>query len=229
MHNSPAEIARPATEQQRRELARSGLHAALFEQLPDLPPTARILDIGCGTGAWLSRMAEAGFLNLYGVDMDISRASGLRANLIQMDLDEDTLNVGDLKFKLVTMIEVIEHLENPGRLLELLRSKIDDDGWLLITTPNIHSLHARLRYLLKGSLYHFDPPTDPTHVHPIHLPSFKRVLQRRGWLVEREWTYPQNISRGYTRFGTFAAVWFCKAILRDELPGEILCLLCRAI
>jgi len=55
MHNSLTENAgkdKCATEQQRWELARSGLHAKLFEHLPDLLPTAPILDVGCGTGAW---------------------------------------------------------------------------------------------------------------------------------------------------------------------------------
>ena len=53
------------------ELTLPGLHESLIErllQLPDVGSETAVLDIGCGSGAWLARLAQHGFKRLHGVD-----------------------------------------------------------------------------------------------------------------------------------------------------------------
>src|SRR5690348_5813246 len=48
-----------------------GLYAWLHERilaLPEIRPGTAVLDLGCGTGAWLAYLAEHGFSDLTGVD-----------------------------------------------------------------------------------------------------------------------------------------------------------------
>ena len=125
-----------------------GLHDALMKSLPKLNPHAPILDIGCGTGAWLERLANIGFSNLYGVDIDVKQFKTDKAICSQANLDSDDLTLGH-KFSLITAIEVIEHLENPGRLFYHVQQNLDEDGYFLLTTPNVHSVSCRLKFFIK--------------------------------------------------------------------------------
>ena len=89
----------------------AGLHAALLPsvQALSLGSDARILDVGCGTGAWLKRLHGVGYRELWGTDRDRDsfQASDI-ANFIPANLDNETLLPMD--FSLVTIIEVIERL-----------------------------------------------------------------------------------------------------------------------
>src|SRR5437879_1876628 len=133
-----------------------GLHEMLLEKVKALPNLSRdtpILDIGCGTGAWLHRLARTGFRNLYGLDRATSQLGNVHAACSEVDLDTATdLGLTDRKFGLVTAIELVEHLENPGRLFFHVARHLSDEGVFLMTTPNIHSVVCRLRFLLTGKL-----------------------------------------------------------------------------
>jgi 2-polyprenyl-3-methyl-5-hydroxy-6-metoxy-1,4-benzoquinol methylase len=54
------------------ELTLAGLHEALAATLAHTPGidlrTNPVLDLGCGCGAWLARLARNGFTDLRGVD-----------------------------------------------------------------------------------------------------------------------------------------------------------------
>ena len=56
-----------------QERAIEGQHAALLpviNNLDGISHVSPILDLGCGTGAWLKRLYDAGYRNLWGVDRD---------------------------------------------------------------------------------------------------------------------------------------------------------------
>ena len=66
------------------EQAVLGQHESLLgviQTLAGISHASPILDLGCGTGAWLKRLYDAGYRNLYGIDHDSEsiRRSGSRA------------------------------------------------------------------------------------------------------------------------------------------------------
>jgi SAM-dependent methyltransferase len=191
-----------------------------------LPPDAAILDVGCGTGAWLRRLSEAGYSNLWGVDQDVSNVGFASARVATVDLDQDGFPFGDQRFSLITAIEVIEHLENPGRLYHLARHYLEDGGYLLLTTPNMHSLVSRLRYLLTGQLGQFDEKGDLTHVAPLLLSGAARVFPRYNLTVVERWGYPAHGSLVYRRPLELASRAL-GLLLPNDVPGDALCLLLR--
>lgn len=202
----------------------SGLHADLIAHLPPLPRDASILDVGCGTGAWLRRLSQAGFTNLWGVDRDVGQFGFAGATTAAADLDSDEFPFGDRKFDLITAIEVVEHLENPGRLYRLLSRFLTEVGLALVTTPNIHSLLSRLRHLLTGRLGQFDDKGDATHVIPVLLDGLARILPRYGLTVRARWGYPEVGSVVYRKPLQIASR-VLRLALPDEVPGDALCLL----
>jgi SAM-dependent methyltransferase len=86
-------------------------------------PHGKILELGCGEGSVLARMAEVGFGQaLYG--LDISR-SGIEAvarrgigRLVECKVyDGYNIPYPDAEFDLAVLTHVVEHLEYPRRLL----------------------------------------------------------------------------------------------------------------
>jgi 2-polyprenyl-3-methyl-5-hydroxy-6-metoxy-1,4-benzoquinol methylase len=204
----------------------AGLHASLVPLVSSVPRGAPILDVGCGTGAWLNRLSNLGFTDLQGIDTDPAVFACQCAGFNKLDLDHETIDLGSKRFGLITAIEVIEHLENPGHLWDLASRYLADDGRFLITTPNIQSLRCRLRFLLTGDLPFFDKKSDPTHIQPMYLDGAARAMARHGLEVERSWTFPVSGSlvfrKGIVRFGRALGV-----VLPDNVPGDVVCVLIR--
>lgn len=204
----------------------AGLHDALAPRLPEIAPDAAILDIGCGTGAWLHRLGGMGFTNLHGIDRDTSAFATDRATVSAANLDTDDLGLEGQRFDLITAIELIEHLENPGRLFHHVARHLADDGLFLVTTPNIHSAVCRLRFFLTGELKQFDAKGDPTHIYPVLLTALDRVLPRHGLQLAAQWHYPERGSIT-SRFSTQVLAKMARLFVPDPHPGDILCLAIR--
>lgn len=199
-----------------------GLHEFLAESVASLDRSVAVLDVGCGTGAWLDRLADQGFTNLLGIDRDISQFGCVRARAQVLDVDRLGELASSGEYGLISAIEVIEHLSNPGHLWDLVATCLAPGGRFLLTTPNIHSLRARLRFLFTGRLPAFDAKGDPTHVQPMYFEGALRMMASRGLVVERVWTFP---ARGSTVFrgsiSIFAGV--LGLLVPDDMPGDTLC------
>ncbi|MHB8185475.1 MAG: glycosyltransferase [Dermatophilaceae bacterium] len=154
-------------------------------------PGLRCVDLGAGTGALAVRLQQLD-LDVLGADRD---AAGFQAPVPfrRVDLDDaqfpDALGPG--QFDLVTAVEVIEHLEAPIAFLRGLARLLTPDGVAVVTTPNVDSLPARLKFLLKGKLRMLDEHDDPTHITPIFWDLLTRqYLNRAGLKLLEHHVYP---------------------------------------
>lgn len=215
-----------------------GQHAALLpivESLEGISHNSAILDLGCGTGAWLKRLHDAGYRDLWGADRD-SEAFGAReiAHFILADLDtiDGVLQPRPPNFELVTIIEVIEHVANPQHLVETAFRALAPGGWMLITSPNIYSLRARIRFLIGRGVPFFEraahsTPVELDHIHPIVLEAYRRkIFTPLDLSLVRVWTYPDSGSHG-SRWFARLAIRVLRFALSDDLAGDTLCLLLR--
>jgi SAM-dependent methyltransferase len=214
----------------------AGQHAALLpivNGLEGFSELSSILDLGCGTGAWLKRLYNAGYRDLWGVDRD-SEGFGARdiANFIADDLDNSGSPSYPPIFGLVTIIEVIEHVANPQNLVNRAYKALTPGGWMLITSPNIYSLRARSRFLIGRNVPFFERakgsvPVELDHIHPVVLEAYKRkIFAPLNLPLVRVWTYPKRGSDGSRWFARLLARMLALA-LGDDLSGDTLCLLLR--
>ena len=101
---------------------------------------ARVLDMGCGTGANLTALLAERFqaTRFVGVDSDeASIAFARRENLhgnARYILESEAGSLGT--FDLVIASEVIEHVEDPDAFLDFLKSRLTADGKIVLTLPN---------------------------------------------------------------------------------------------
>ena len=215
------------------ERANAGLHAHVAQKVQALLParSASVLDVGCGSGALLQRLAALGYGNLCGLDIAppiASDTAGSGVRYIECDLDACATPLPAQSVDLALSIEVFEHVENLGSLLDELARVLAPKGLLLATTPNLHSLEARLRWLLLGRLKQFDSIGDPTHVNPLFLFPFERVLRRHGLELVQSWGFPLD---GLSPTSRMSLRWMARLLnaagLRGSPAGDQLCLLIR--
>lgn len=109
-----------------------------------------MLDLGAGSGAWLARLRDAGFDELSAIELNRHwfRIDGVAPLVV--DLNCAFADDFDQRFRLVTALEIIEHLDNPRRVLREVHRLLHEDGYLLVTTPNISHWAGRLHFLRSG-------------------------------------------------------------------------------
>lgn len=135
----------------------------------------RLLEIGCGNGAMLSRMANLGW-QVVGIDFDskavkVARSEGL--DVRRGTLDEQ--NFDDSSFDAVVMSHVIEHVTDPSSLLRNCNRILKPGGRLIAITPNAlswgHGLYARDWRGLEP----------PRHLHVFTIPALQTLLESCGF------------------------------------------------
>lgn len=104
----------------------------------------RLLDVGCGNGAYLKLMQELGW-QVTGIDIDpaavaVCRAQGLNAFVGTLE----TMNFPDHAFDAITLSHVFEHLPDPAKFLQECYRILSPGGYIAMKMPNIKSLGHRL-------------------------------------------------------------------------------------
>jgi SAM-dependent methyltransferase len=227
-HPGPEHGGAPRRSQFGWERTPGGLHEFLFAGIADLPRTGGVLDLGAGTGAWLKRLRSEGFEDCVGIEGYVEPLrddDDLTSGIIAADLGDPTLDLGR-QFGLITCIEVIEHLYNPGNLLALIGRHLAPGGVALITTPNIQSLAQRLKFALTGRFAHFEPRngSDPTHVQPLLLETWTGMLPGNGLRLAEHSTFPPRTPGPTAGRLLTVATAVLSPVLKDALPGETLIL-----
>lgn len=144
--------------------ARRAISAYLLSRLT-LPPNPRILDAGCGGGGNLPLLSGYGS-QLYAFEMDdTARAHAAARRLAPVEEGSlpDAIPFGDTRFDLITLFDVLEHVEDDAAALAALAARLDPGGYLLLTVPafpelygpqdELHHHHRRYRWDgLRGKL-----------------------------------------------------------------------------
>jgi 2-polyprenyl-3-methyl-5-hydroxy-6-metoxy-1,4-benzoquinol methylase len=105
-----------------------------------LPHGATVLDVGCGNGIIARGLGKEGF-NVYGID--ISEKAIEKARIltdipnVRFDvISAETLVADGNRYHAIICSEVLEHLNQPEKLLDVLYQSLTDDGVLIVTVPN---------------------------------------------------------------------------------------------
>lgn len=136
----------------------------------DLPEHGTWLDIGCGNGALLTALSERfPTWKLTGSELGDANRDRVEAIPNVVSFYGDGLDSIDVTFNAISMVHVLEHVDNPVVFLRDIKRLLNSDGYLLIEVP-----------------YYIDNPFDLliadhcTHFAPREL---QRVLHKAGYEV----------------------------------------------
>ena len=125
----------------------------------------RILDLGCGDGSMGAYLKSTGVAEVTGITYSEKEAVIARTKIdrvIVADLNEVELQALG-KFDCVICSHVLEHLYDPGQLLQKIKAQLTENGIVIIALPNILYWKERLKFLKGSFKYTEGGLMDKTH------------------------------------------------------------------
>lgn len=168
------------------------------------------LDLGCGSGVALAKLAGAGW-DVWGLDPSPDAVAKARQRLrlgaerVVLGRAEDA-TFPAAAFDLVVMSHVLEHLHDPRAVLEKVRQWLVPGGMLIVRVPNVESLEARAfgRFWFGLDI--------PRHLFQFGPATAQRLVENAG--LEVLWVRPQW--QGSSLSGSVSHV--VSALLRRRRP-----------
>jgi 2-polyprenyl-3-methyl-5-hydroxy-6-metoxy-1,4-benzoquinol methylase len=168
-----------------------------------------VLDIGCSNGAFAEFVVTEKRCNIVGLDFDrnsIKLANTRRlsdAQFINGDLQDLAKHFPNKKYDVISMFMVLEHIEDPMKLVNQIFDLLKHDGYFIGTVPNEKRYFAKT-YNLKSAL-------PPLHLNYWNLDSFKRHITKYS-----RFTVAKVHNKAH--LGYVSYVWKIKAMAHYKNP-----------
>lgn len=124
-----------------------------------------LLDIGSGTGHFLSEMKDSGW-DVKGIEINIkAREYSVSRSGIDVIPPSEISTISSGSFDCITMWHVLEHFDNPIEYMGQVHRILKPEGILIVALPNCSSLDAIhykefwAAYDVPRHLWHFNPKT----------------------------------------------------------------------
>lgn len=139
-----------------------------------------LLDIGCGTGAFIKRAIQMGF-TAYGIDFDEKAIEEGKTffkidTLFTTDVKNFKNKFSEIKFDVITLFQVLEHLEDPLLLMREAKELLKDKGIMVIALP------YKYRWPILGEKWGDEPPH---HLTRWSLTAMKNFLEFAGLEIKK--------------------------------------------
>lgn len=151
----------PAHERYRFKPFVGSSHSWALSRALSISSNTAVLDIGAGSGALGSSLKEAGFSELYAVEIDPESASHISP--IYKSVEPSMTAFSSRKFGLILLLDILEHLVDPDVELSRIVGLLEPGGLMLISVPNIAHWSVRIPLLFGHFKYRERGILDRTH------------------------------------------------------------------
>lgn len=153
--------------------------AQFFDRLIRHATAARVLDVGAGDGTMLRLLADLGYSNTLGLDLDEQNCDRARERLGVTVRRHDFLEFEEAGWDAITLWAVIEHLKDPAAYARHAFRLLQPGGLFVLMTGDNASACARLQGCFDMWLY------PPEHLFFFGRPSLRRLLRGAGFSAVR--------------------------------------------
>lgn len=174
----------------------------------------RVLDIGCGNGAFSHALHEQGFevvgcdADARGIELASTGSSGARFRRVGLYDSPEAL--GDSDFDAAVSTEVVEHLFQPSALPKFAHAVLKPRGRLIVSTP----YHGYLKNVLIAVAGHWDehhgPLRDGWHIKFWLFRTLRLLLESNGFVVDR-----------FAGAGRCYGLWKSMLVQATKVDGEL--------
>lgn len=194
-------------------IAQLAAHKAYFRNLVSylLPfvkkrTPIRLLDVGCAVGVLVMVAQEQG---IEAEGIDIAKTAVSYAKKLHLPVFQGTCETwfGKKRYRnrydMITALEIIEHEEDPLRMMQIIWKMLRSDGTVAITTPNFNTIYRVIMgdnwvgYQHHEHLWFFTPE------------SITRLFKQAGFSdirVRRDFFRPYSLSFMFQRLGDYIPV-----------------------
>lgn len=161
----------------------------IFTQIIQNEDTSfKVLEIGCDCGATLLSIKNM-YPNseIYGCDISepavrIAQHITNKSFLCNIESEKIPDELGD--FDYIIFGDVLEHLRNPKKTLEYVRTRLNQGGRVIASIPNLMNISV-IRELLKGNFTYTETGLlDKTHIHLFTFNEIIKMFVEAGYEIE---------------------------------------------
>jgi 2-polyprenyl-3-methyl-5-hydroxy-6-metoxy-1,4-benzoquinol methylase len=192
----------------------------------------KLLDLGCGSGAFLSVAQERGW-SVSGVELspELSRLSRRAVGVEVINASFEAVELPAESYDVITMWDIIEHVLDPVGCLEKVSHLLKPGGVALFCTPDEDSVLARAGLFLYrisgGKVFYPALALHPTyHTYFFSKSGFKEMVRKSGMQAVR--CYSQEAFFEHSQLPSPVLKWGIWAIEKlsalADCRYEIVCL-----
>ena len=158
------------------------------EMLQYIPSTARhILEAGCASGLFGMQLKQRSNAEVWGIEFDPESAKSAREKLDHVlcgDISELIDELPDEYFDCIIFNDVLEHLVDPFNILLKSKSKLNKDGMVVCSIPNIRFLYTLKRFVINKEWKYEDAGImDKTHLRFFTKKSIDHMFTSLGYKI----------------------------------------------
>jgi len=158
-----------------REIAYGPLYKLILKK----KKKGSIFDVGAGTGLFLTKFVDLGW-KVNGIELSkdtvIFAKKAYKINLKTRDFLD--FKLPKEQYDVVTLNNSLEHLYKPLETLRTVNKILKDDGFVVITVPNLESIGS---FIFRSHWYPLQPPI---HLYHFTLRTLTDILNRAGFAVQ---------------------------------------------
>ena len=142
-----------------------------------------ILDVGCGEGqlGYILNLKEC---LIDGLDINIDRLNDRRKyyqNIFLADIKQ--FEIKNSGYDYVVFSDMLEHVENPGEILNNAFKLLSSNGKIIISFPNVGYFMNRLGLLFGNWNYTEEGILDKTHLRFFTLETAKKLIKSSDYYI----------------------------------------------
>lgn len=199
---------------------RARAYAEVWRQVPSWlgEPPRSLLDVGCGDGVLLEAARQSG-ARILGTEISAGLIAEARRRLgAEVVWTPDAAPLGEGRFDVVTLFNVVEHLHSPRQMLKAVASWVRPGGVVLIHVPNFGGWPARwsgarwCQIEPFAHFYYFTSKTLSRLLRAVGLTPFGRfnLATASGWR--------SHLQRGAALLGLYVDNGLGMVARRDQEP-----------
>jgi SAM-dependent methyltransferase len=151
-------------------------HLVVYEWIASRTAGRRVVDMACGEGYGSDLMAARGAASVVGIDANPEAHEHARLRYVRPNLrfERDLVEAFAEPCDAVVFLQTIEHVQDPGAILEHFKSMLASPGLVFVSTPNLLTLAP------PGA----EKSDNPWHVKEYRAEEFRELCEAHFGQVE---------------------------------------------